>query len=251
MIFKRVGLKTSKLKPDRYVLGRRGKKLCVFLLPVLFFSLFHCGLEIGEKAPPIPVFNLLPSADYCSKISYKRAFADYFLAEGEPRAESRGEKLSKALGCVRRKITLNRDLLEQDSLDKRELTNLLNQDFIKTENMAGIIDEITHPDYFDSYIFIKDNMIHLISEHQADRFVQKNICLKSAGETALSKQDVNALLELLKNLSDFFIILEEDSYTLFESFFNSPSADFKAGLKSFLGSRIIFRIILFLFYLNF
>lgn len=211
----------------------------LFLLFVFLF-LSHCGLGIGEKSPPIPKYDPFANAGDCLKLDYEEEFSSYFLEEQDKgqKDNSNGERLRKALNCIGSTVTKAKDLIDHEHLEKQELVNLLNNKFIKTKNMERIINHITRTAYFDNYLFIKDTVIHLIGEKQEGRFVKTDeICKVQNDKIVLSKQEVDVFLNFLKNLSEFFLIIDKASYEVFEGFFKSNNL----LLKSQLEESIVFK----------
>ena len=142
-----------------------------------FFFLSHCGLEIGEEAPPLPIHILHSASGYCSKLDYKEELKFYFLEahDGESDGEiSSGERFQKALDCLSSVILRNKDLFDNEYFEKQELINLLNHDFVRTENVQPIIDHIIQPDNFNNYLFIKDNTLNLIEKFPKKEFIKSD-----------------------------------------------------------------------------
>ena len=229
---------------------KRQNKLFVLVFIFLFSS--HCGLRIGEKAPPIPKYKLFPSAGYCSTLDYKAEFRAYFFEKPaeNPADDLSGERWRKALKCIGLEITRVENLIYHEYFEKQELINLLNQNFVKRGNMEPIVNNIVNPSNFDDYIFIKDAIVHLIKERPDNTFIQADqICQKQwVNDIVFSKQEVDIFVDFLENLSHFFIIVERSSYELFEQFFKSHSLssrsqledsdDFKVAFVSFLSDYL-------------
>lgn len=215
-----------------------------FFLFLVFFFLSSCLLEIGEKAPPIPKYRVVPDSSYCSKLNYREEFSAYFLkAEKEPLKMSTGERIKKALRCLGSVISRNKNLFKNEQFAKQELINLLNQDFVKTDNAQPIIDHIISPEYFDHYIFFKNNIVYLIEQHRNNQAVSADqVCQSEEGDKVVfSKQDVDSFLDFLKNLEDFFLTIEKNSYEIFNDFFKKNSSDPYLSSKSNLGRSLVFR----------
>ena len=201
-------------------------------------------MEIGEEAPTIPKYKLDQNSGDCSSVDYKKEFSSYFLEEQEKDQTNNlsGERLSKALNCISSTIERNKNLINHENFDKRELINFLNQAFVKTKNMEPTIDHITNPDYFDDYIFIKDNIIYMIGEQKAGCFVKADKVYHSQNDAIIfSKQEVDVFVGFLKNLSDFFLKLEQSSYEVFERFFNKNDLDAHLLSKSQLNQSKAFQ----------
>lgn len=204
-------------------------RLFSLIVPVLL-CFPHCGLRIGEPAPSLPMHRLLPSADYCSNLDYREEFASYFLKEQAENLEDNtvGEKWSRVLDCIRLKTLKTNDLIKNEQIEKKEFINLLNQDFVRTEDMAPIIDNIAHPDYFDHYIFIKSALIRLM-KRSSDRLSSSSICQKPEDQSVFSKHEIQVFLDFLEDLSDFFLVLETASYEVMELFFKQNESGGPSG----------------------
>ena len=142
----------------------------------LFLFLSACGLRLGEKAPSVFKYKLSSSADYCSQLNYRKEFDSYFLEGGN----LSGQRLGKALYCLSSKIRAVKKWIGHEHLEKQELINLLNQDFVKTKEVQPIIDHIIHPDHLDNYILIKDIVIHLIENKSKPLALSSHFCQKQS-----------------------------------------------------------------------
>ena len=202
-----------------------------FLLSFLFFS--HCGLNIGEKAPPVPTYPTSLGTNDC-KLDYKEEFSSYFLKEQKEIQgdNSSGQRLSKALNCLTLTTKTIKDKFEHEHLEKQQLLNLLNLKFIKTTSTQPFIDHITDPAHFDTYIFIKDALIYLMEKQQAGHPIKADkICKAQNDKFILSKQEIDTFTDFLENLSEFFLTVEKASYEVFNGFFKSKNILLKSQLE--------------------
>ena len=197
----------------------------LWLLSSLFF-LPYCGLEIGEKAPPIPKHRESFHKGYCSKLLYKKEFSSYFLTPSEKQTGiSSGERLKKALNCIGSNLESIKNLVNHETLDKQRLINFLNQDFLK--NTQPIVSHIVDPNHFNNYLLIKDNLMHLIREQKADE-----VCKSQANTPAFSKQEASTLVKFFEELGDFFLMVETSSEDVFEKFFKKHGLAFKSEFEN-------------------
>ena len=201
----------------------------LFLIGVFLF-LPHCGLHIGEDAPPVPKY-MMPSsaAAYCLDLNYEEELYSYFLKEQEENLPDNfsGQNLNGALECIVSRVESIKNEIGHGHFEREELINFLDQDFVKTKDMEPIINHIVHPTYFDDYILIKDSVIDLIGR-QPDNSVVSNgaVCRKKPnGKIAFSKQEVDILMNFLNNFSEFLLMVEKNSYEVFEQFFKNHKAD--------------------------
>ena len=189
----------------------------IFIFISCFF-LISCGLEIGEKAPGAIDFNLPEQSGICSKLGdYKQVFLDYFLKD-----KPMGKKVSQALACISFKIKEIKSLIQHEYLNKGQVINILNQDFIKKSYMEKAVDNILDPDYFYNYLSIKHNLVNLVEpEVERDHLRADWICqINPNNDNIISKKSADILVNFLEQISELFFSAEEDAYYLFYDFFD-------------------------------
>lgn len=217
-----------------------------FFLIGVFLFLSHCGLQIGENAPPIPEYRMSSTAEaYCLDLDYKGEFNSYFLKEQEQNLSNNftGQNLNGVLGCIVSRVEEIKKEIGYGYFEREELINFLNQDFVKTKDMESIINHIVHPAYFDDYVLIKDSVIDLIGR-ETDSTAASNgaVCRKKPnGKIAFSKKEVDILINFLNNFSEFLLMIEKISYEVFEQFFKKYNADFYLLSRSQLKNSEYFR----------
>ncbi len=201
-----------------------------------FFLLSHCGLRLGEPAPNIPIYKMPGSFGLlCSQMDYKKGFSSYFAEDRD--GPARGQNVGQILHCMAEEIDRAKNLIAHPFFEKQEMINFLNflnTSIIKTTDIQPVIGHITHPDYFDGYISIKNSIVDLIEGKPAGsvRLGQAVCQKKEVQDVAFSKRDADALISFLRNLSDFFIQVEQKADSAFERFFKSRAQEFsKAHLR--------------------
>ena len=215
-----------------------------FFLFLGFVFLLSCALEIGEEAPPIPKYRLILDSSYCSNLNYEEEFKSYFLDIEEKHFElPRGERLKRALNCLELVISRNKKVFKNKEFGKQELINLLNQDFIKTDNMEPIINHVTQPSHFENYIFFKNNIVYMIEKDKKNQAVlgEKMCQAKGTNKIVFSKKDVDVFLIFLENLASFFLKIEKASSDVFKNFFQKNLSDPYLFSKNKLGRSLTFR----------
>ena len=177
-------------------------------------------MQLGEPAPSAPDYYLSIKSGACSQLDYKQVFMDYFFT-----AES--SNITQALSCISVKIREFRDLINHEFLNKSETVNVLNQDFIQTNNMKPIINNILDPKYFNDYIFMKNSLIQLMnSNFQRGYLSADSVCLADIdGEHIISKAEADILISFLADLSTFFSSVEESAQVVFQDFFKEKSIE--------------------------
>ena len=195
------------------------KKQNIFILLSGFF-ICSCGLQIGEMAPDVPKYQLSSRSGNCSQINYKKVFMDYFFT-----SQPSSETVSQAFGCISDKIREFRDLMGHEVLNKQQVVNVLNQDFIQKNNIKSIIDNILAPEYFYNYLSIKDSLIQLVNLKLNRDYLRADwICeVKPSDKHIISKKEVGRLINFLGNLSELFFSVEESAQIVFEEFFEKRS----------------------------
>ena len=177
-------------------------------------------MKIGELAPSAPDYYLSSESGSCSQLDYKQIFMDYFFT-------AEASNITQALSCISVKIKEFRDLINHESLNKQETVNILNQDFIQTNNMKPIIDNILDTKYFNDYVFIKNNLFQLMnSNFQRDYLSAGWVCSADIdGENIISKAEADILISFLSDLSALFSFVEDEAQTVFQDFFSQNSVE--------------------------
>ena len=197
------------------------------LLSLCFlYILTYCD-GIGEDPPPIPIHHR--SLGVNCEVDYKQELQSYFLAEQRtsPSSEStpNENRTIKAINCLIALIEGTKKLIKPEEFTKQELLNTLNEKFIKDENIKPLIDYITHPDYFNSHLLIKNRVIHIMELQQTDFPVtaEEGCYPPPEEDNVLSKQEVDTVVKFLKTLSKWLVQVEHRGNEFFEDFFKAEN----------------------------
>ena len=190
--------------------------LCLAFLLVLS----HCGLKWGEPSPSPSPYRQPSVGGVCEKLDYKTAFVSYF-APGNSSANA-GESLSQALNCLSKITNESQAFFANESLNRGELIQLLQQDFVKTKATSPIVDHILSSEYnyLDHYIEIKDSLINMIQAGSEGRALAEGAVCPAGGSdpsgTVFSKEEARVFADFLENLAVFAPRIEEEAQHLLD-----------------------------------
>ncbi len=203
-----------------------------------------CGW-LGET-PHDPVYQFQTMDAACGAMDYKNAFRDVFREES---AAAASEAINGVFDCLIFKTRQYKNAIRGESLNKEQLKNLLNEEFIKTGNIAPAIDKITSPGYFDRFLNLKNIAMSLLGQQQAsggEGIRHRQICrdsghknsfirMASAEQAAypaplpradsLSKAEVDVFIQFLEDSRRFFLSLELASSLIFEELLQTDIAE--------------------------
>ena len=203
-------------------------KFSFMILAFLFLS--ACGLRLAEQAPPVPEYELEVLSETCSNLNYTESFRNYFL-ENHPLSSA---KLTEALKCISFEIKTTKRLIRNEYLNKQDIVRLFDEGVIELgDNLRPNIYDVFNSEYFDDFLFIKNNLIQLIDPNFEKKVYHSNfVCQTPQVERVISNPEADILEGFLKEeLSELFSVVEKDASNLFNDFFQKYSVS-KSDLKS-------------------